>query len=349
MALLASLPLVPDRPVSASDIFGSDKEMAKARNPELLKLVQKYVAERKATGEWNNISAYGNSARLFSFVASTSACIENITRRQIKSWMAVPGLKPGTRAVNLSSVRGFFSWAVEEGLLAKDPTVGLKRPHVPKGLNRSLSPDQVNELIRVIPDRRGRLIVSLMLNEGLRRTEVTLIQMTDVDLRNDIISVRGKGYRGEASREVPLTSDTRSAILAYIQERGAGVGHLVQSKQIPGDPITGPHVGRLVSDWMRDAGIKGGFCDGISAHSLRHTAAEEVAEHATDLRQVQAFLGHSNLATTQTYLRRQIPGLDAIQKSRHSYLSNDKEVIDLMELERSSRPSGSSQVADRSP
>lgn len=306
------------------------REVAQRRNPELLAHVVNYCSERRRSGEWNTHTHNALSGRLYSFVASTGAQLTNIGPAQVRSWMSNPDLAPSTRALDLSAVRGFFQWAILEGLITRDPTVGLKRPRVPKALDRSLTVDQVADLISVLPDARARLIVSLMVNEALRRGEVARAHLHDVDLRSGVIEVRGKGHAGKVSRVVPLSVDTHHALSEYISsERGSVNGPLIQSRNNPHAGVSGPRITTMVREWMTTAGLKGRAFDGVSAHALRHTAAEDIYEHSGgNIRLVQQHLGHENAATTAVYMRRDVSGLAEVQATRPRYLSGSSAVGD---------------------
>lgn len=330
---------------------GSLVMAARQANPELLVHIIRYCAERRDTGEWNRRTADVLASRLYGFCASTTAKIGNIGHRQVRSWMATPDLAPSTRAQNLSALRGFFRWALGEGLVTKDPTAGINRPRVARGLNRSLSPEQVSKVIAVLPDDRARLIVSLMLNEAMRRAEVAAALMSDVDLRAKTIEIRGKGFRGVASRLMPLSPDTCRVLDAYMTERGGTSGHLICSRRSPQVGLTAHYIGEMVRDWMNEAGIKNGRYDGVSAHAFRHTAAEDIYEASGgNIRVVQQALGHANLSTTAQYQRRDVGGLDLVQRTRRSYLSMSDEQTDdidrLLGVEPSGGPGGSDEVTD---
>lgn len=129
--------------------------------------------------------------------------------------------------------------------------------------------------------------------------------MGDIDFIGGAIQVRGKGGRGQVTRIVPLTQQTRDAIVAYLDEHPVRSGPLIRNYR-NGRAMTKEHIGRLISRIMYDAGIKAGPYDGRSSHANRHTAAVDVLEESGDLQAVQQMLGHQSLSTTGVYLRSRV-------------------------------------------
>jgi integrase/recombinase XerC len=214
-------------------------------------------------------------------------------------WQALIGAqRPASRRAQLSTARRFCAWAVAEGLLEHDPTVRLQRVREPHRPPRALSAAQVSRLMLVLPTVRADTIVLLMVRLGLRCVEVARLQLSDWDRDREELHVVGKA---DNERDLPVPPDVDIVLRRHTRHRIAGPlfdgsAHLIS---------------REVAEWMERAGIKTGPYDGISAHALRHTAASNMLDRCGNVRTVQAFLGHTSLATTQRYLRK--PSLDAIR------------------------------------
>lgn len=151
-----------------------------------------------------------------------------------------------------------------------------------------------------MPDARGRAIVLLEAQAGLRRGEVAAITMGDLDLDEGSLLVHGKGGK---ERYVWLSEETVGAVRAWLVERGTRAGALICSYDHPGRHITPTWVGMLVATWMRDAGLKTMPRDGISGHALRHSAATNMLRGGANIRVVQEAMGHEHITTTARYLR----------------------------------------------
>ena len=284
------------------------------------RLVDQYVKAKMDRGELNARSATVSRSRLRSFAASTNARPSRVTRRTVEAWMETPGLAPGYRRARLSTLRGFCQWCVLNGHMPKDPTLGMKAPPVPRGLPRALPLDDSAKLVRACACPRTRLIVLLMLQEGLRRIEVSRILYSDLDMRRVTLSVRGKGGRGEPTRTVPISDETAGALRVYLEHVPVTYGPLIRSRRDPDRGLTAATISELVLAVMRDAGVKAHNGDGRSAHALRHTMATDMLDAGADLRQVQAALGHSTVRTTEHYLRNGVAGLRGAMAGRHYLL-----------------------------
>jgi site-specific recombinase XerD len=136
-------------------------------------------------------------------------------------------------------------------------------------------------------------MVLFMVQEGMRCCEVARLEVGDINLRDDVVLVRGKGRR---ERVLPLSPQTKQAVRDYLAGWPASAGPLIRSYNHPRRGITAAYVSLLVTGWLRAAGID------ASAHALRHTAATDMLLCGAHVRDVQAALGHAQLSTTERYL-----------------------------------------------
>ena len=257
----------------------------------LCEAVAAYVTDRRARGELLPYSARQMAWRLGTLVRCHPGLpVAALDRAAVLEWQRTVGdQRPSSRRIYLSSVRVFCAWAVDEGLLAVDPTARLAKIKEPGGKPRSLSAGQYARLVMVLPDERAQLIVGLMRHSGLRCVEVARLTGAAYDPARLVLRVTGKG--GDW-REVPVYDD--EALLLDRWAARAGTGLVVG---------LGPsRISRLVSIWMGQAGLKTARYDGVSAHALRHTAAARMLDACGNVRTVQGFLGHKSLATTNRYV-----------------------------------------------
>lgn len=186
--------------------------------------------------------------------------------------------------------------ALERGYAKRNPAQGIKGPRQPRLLPpRALAVEQVRAIFDNCADTRDELVVSLMVQEGLRCMEVAGLQLGDVDAIGRRMRVVGKGGH---ERVLWITEETLTLLKAYLHDDHPGTaGPLVRSKRDSHRGISPSQVSRLVHRRMVQAGVP------ESAHSLRHTAASDMLEHGAHVRTVQAALGHGSLAVTERYLR----------------------------------------------
>lgn len=210
---------------------------------------------------------------------------------------------PATVNRRLQSIRNFFRYASEFGLVETDPSVGIKllpqpRSEVPRGLNQS-EIERLLDTVRQEPSRlakRDYAIVQLMLRTGIRVGELTRLRLSDVVLSGDegVLKIRGQGASSE--REVPLNSSVREAIDAYLEDRPASADdHLFLSRNA--DPLSVRSVQRLVSTYAEAAGL-----DKVSTYTLRQTCGEHMLRDTGDLSLVARVLGHKRLETAIKYV-----------------------------------------------
>lgn len=276
-----------------------------------------YLRYRRALGELAPASVgviFWVLRSLDAYMARHDLALATITRVDVERWLAERDRSPATTKSMLTKARPFFRWCVEQELLDRDPTLGIRAPRPPDGLPRCLDPVDVGDVLRACPDERARVAVLLMVQCGLRVGEVAAMRIEDVDWRRRTISIRGKGGRGRVTRSTPIPAEVLESLRRHVGARRSGP--VLRSYQPPYDALTAHWLSRLVSRWLVDAGVKRAARDGVSAHAFRHTTAQDLVDAGTDLRVVQRLLGHRSIRTTEDYTRRDPPGLRAALEGR---------------------------------
>lgn len=279
-------------------------------------LIEPYLGHRLKTGEIGALTARNDRCALRHFAAVLDGTpTHDLDQRHGRIWSeSLDGLAPHTRRRRLSSVRGFCRWALDEGHLSVNPVARLRSPRTPRTVPRALATASVTQLLSACPDARARLIVTWMVQLGLRCVEVAGVELGDVDRVSGTVRVTGKGGH---QRILPLVAEAADALAAYLaEEPPAGAGPLIRSRVFPHRGLAPSTVSNMVGRWMDDAGIKHRSRDGVSAHALRHTAATDMLRGGAHLRDVQAALGHAHLQTTEVYLPLVVHGLAAAMEGR---------------------------------
>ena len=206
-------------------------------------------------------------------------------------------------ARTLSAVRSFHRFLLREGVTADDPAAAVRRPKLPRSLPRPLPVEDVGRLLEA-PDGttpvgvRDRAILEMLYGSGLRISELTGLDVDDLDLEEGSLRVLGKGGK---EREVPLGSFGREAVAAYLTRgrpalsTGASRGALFLNAR--GGRLSRQSCARLLGRYVRLAGID----RRVTLHTLRHSFATHLLEGGADLRTIQELLGHSSVSTTQIY------------------------------------------------
>lgn len=253
-----------------------------------------------------------------------------LTKRDAEAWLeATVPLAATTRRQRHGAVSRFCDWLVAEELLNRNPFVGVVPPKPARRPPKSLPHDAVARLLGVCDNSRDRLIVLLMVQQGLRCGGVANLLIEDVDLFGRSMRVREKfGHE----RVLPITDECFEALTRYLREHPASSGPLIRqwrsnggyswggAELVAGEKGLRPSsLSTMLSTWMYEAGIKLAPGDGRSAHALRHTCATDMLADGADLMVVRDVLGHTSLATTQVYLSVQPDRLaDAMNRRRYA-------------------------------
>jgi integrase/recombinase XerC len=263
----------------------------------------RYVRARRGLGEHAPLTARHTGYVLDGFVnlIGPEFPVARLHRRHIEKWLLAQTCGESTKRNRYSTVKTFCKWMVDHDLIRKDPCRGIRGPREKERVPRAFTDEQVRNLLEHVPDERGIVCCLLSLQEGLRCAEICRVRTEDIDYDDRSILVHGKG---DKERVVPLSDQTLEAIDVYLGVWPAGPHQPLIRSYLSGKAICGVTLTRLVSGWMRDAGLKRRAHDGKSLHALRHTAACDVYETSKDPKAVQEFLGHANLSTTDRYLRR---------------------------------------------
>jgi integrase/recombinase XerC len=273
-----------------------------ALDTPLARLASEYVTGRRRRGEIGAGTARQARFCLYRFAADADGSAMP-ARLDVSAWLDGLGrLAPRSRRWNVSIVRGFTAWLVDQGHLDVDPLARPPRVRVPRAVPRALPGDQAAAVVAACPDTRARLVVTLMLWLGLRRGEIPALRVDDADRHGATLRVRGKGGH---ERVLPLPPAVADALDAYLAEHPppGPRSPLVRSYQDPAKGITPTRVYQIVSGAMTRAGVHLAPGDGRSPHALRHTAATDTLRAGATLADVQALLGHSSVATTAVYLK----------------------------------------------
>lgn len=283
----------------------------------LVTLVHKYVTHRRETGHLNARSAAQVRSRLLDFAANAPERPGAVRRKHVERWMERPNLSAAYRRARLSALRGFCRWAVAHGHMKKDPTASVEAPRVVEGVPKRLRPDEARALVQTAAtDLRTLLIVLLMLQEGLRRIEVSRLDVEDIDWAERTFLVRGKGGRGEHTAVLPISVETWQALTAYLAAEPHRHGPLVRNRVRKHGRMAPSSVSELVANAMIDAGVKTPGDPSRTPHSARHTAAHDILARTNDVRAVQQALRHSSVRSTEVYLRGQVGDLRSVMGGR---------------------------------
>ncbi|WP_028695277.1 site-specific tyrosine recombinase XerD [Pseudomonas cremoricolorata] len=219
------------------------------------------------------------------------------------AWRLDQGYKPRSTARFISGVRGFYRYLLREKLIAVDPTLLVEMPQLGRPLPKSLSEADVEALLQA-PDlaeaigQRDRAMLEVLYACGLRVTELISLTLDQINLRQGVLRVMGKGSK---ERLVPMGEEAVLWLERYLRH---GRAELLNERpsdvlfpSLRGEQMTRQTFWHRIKHHAKVAGID----KALSPHTLRHAFATHLLNHGADLRVVQMLLGHSDLSTTQIY------------------------------------------------
>ena len=284
--------------------------VARLRKPEYEPTVvlgiaaRDYLSERRRMGTLAAESLKSIRSRLDRYVDDMGFHRDaaDVTRAEATEWLASLELSARSVRAYASAVRGLYGWLVGRGHGVIDPFYGVQLPRTDRHTPVTLNPDEVGLAFDAARDSRERLLVSLMVQEGLRAGEVVRLHLAHVDRRRKTMLLRGKGNK---ERTVPMTAQTERNLVRYLAEWPPVPGRpVIRSHHDRVSAVQSDTVSRLMSQLLYRAGVKRGPGDLITGHAFRRTAASDVLEAADgDIQVVKEFLGHESIMTTQVYLR----------------------------------------------
>ncbi|PIQ34748.1 MAG: tyrosine recombinase XerD [Bacteroidetes bacterium CG18_big_fil_WC_8_21_14_2_50_41_14] len=213
-------------------------------------------------------------------------------------------LGPASQARVISGIKAFFRYLVIEKLVETDPTELLQSPQMGMKLPEYLTIDEIELLIAQIDlsssqGERNKAIIETLYGCGLRVSELINMRVSDLRLKEGIISVTGKG---DKQRLVPLGSMAERQITTYLKQIRVHVSPKKGSEDILFLNIRGSMLSRqmvflVVKELVQKAGIK----KRVSPHTFRHSYATHLVQNGANLRAVQELLGHASITTTEIY------------------------------------------------
>jgi integrase/recombinase XerC len=291
------------------------------------------------------------------------SAITHNTIREFVGHLHDHGLQKSSIARKLAALRSFFKYCVKEGHLKENPARLVATPKLPKRIPSVLTAEEMNGFLnqlaemgptasmggtpsrkpmRALADispgksaklideslllRRDRALLELLYAAGLRVSELTGLNIPDMDQKERVLRVRGKG---DKERIVPYGSKAQEALNNYwplrdqlLEQTSTGRGRRRNAPlteavflNYAGRRLTTRSVGRIVKKYVRLVNVNWD----LHPHSLRHAFATHLLADGADLRAIQELLGHQSLSTTQKYTHASIRQLMDIYDKSHPH------------------------------
>ena len=281
-----------------------NKEKNKYQNHILVEQIDQFVSHLEIDKLYasNTISAYRRDLLKF-----LSFCLEN----SVTEWqdieadslnLFVMGLRHrgvSARSIRryLSSIRGFFNYMVEQGVLVENCVISIQTPKIDQVLPKTIDFDDIKRMTNLsselFSELRAVVMIELMYSCGLRVSELVGIDINDLDLEEGFVRVKGKGGK---TRFSPIGSSAINAVEMYLKKRPSceNVALFMNQKKHRISP-------RSVQNIVKKRALQVGVTVNVHPHMIRHAAATHFLQSSHDLRTVQEFLGHKSIKSTQVY------------------------------------------------
>ena len=243
----------------------------------------------------------------------------SVSEHTVRSYAAYRhrvGLSAKSLQRRLSSLRSLYRFLLREGLVERNPVDGVRAPKVRRKLPVTLEPDQLNRLMDINGDApldvRDVAIMELLYSSGLRLAELVNLNLNDLDLRDALVEVTGKGNK---TRRLPVGRFARIALERWLTLRYQLAD---QNESAVFVSVRGQRMSpRTVQVRLGQRAVQQGAPRHVHPHLLRHSCASHLLESSGDLRAVQELLGHADISTTQIYTHLDFQHLAQVYDKAH--------------------------------
>ena len=215
---------------------------------------------------------------------------------------------------NLSAIRSFYSYLLDQEVISTNPATIARSPKVKRRLPKVLDTDQAARLLDFQPqnpkEKRDKAIIELLYGSGLRLMEVVALSIEDLDLADGFVTVLGKGNK---VRQVPLGRLCIKALHEWIAEHPSALSNTPLFPSKNGAPISP----RTIQKRLKDIAVTQLGDNSLHPHMLRHSYATHMLESSGDLRGIQELLGHNDISTTQIYTHLDFQHLASVYDKAH--------------------------------
>ncbi|MBR6402425.1 MAG: site-specific tyrosine recombinase XerD [Eubacterium sp.] len=225
-------------------------------------------------------------------------------------------MSSATVSRSIASIRSFFIYLLERGIVSGNPTEGIKPPKVEKRIPETLTIEEVNVLLDqpsgdTPKEVRDKAMLELLYATGLRVSELVSLKASDINLSLSYIECHDRNK----SRVIPIENAAKSALTRYLVEVRPAMCHNSEYlfTNIKGEEMSRQGFWKLIKSYAKKAGIN----KDITPHMIRHSFASHMVNNGADLISLQEMLGHSDISTTQIYLRGKSSKLKEVYDMAH--------------------------------
>lgn len=263
----------------------------------LKRRVQQFLNAKKVDGlSPKTLKNYQYSLNLFT--QKVEKHVSKIVTDDIREYLTylydVRRIRESSVQTHINTLRSFFSWLRDEGIIKKNPMAKIKSLKIDKkNARKPLTPEELERFRDACITYREKAMVEFFVSSGCRLDEVSTIELNQINFRERCITVHGKG---DKDRTVYFSVRAGLMIEEYVRRRKGGTALFASSKK----PY-GAIKHRAIEKIIQQIGARAGLPHRVYPHLLRHTFATNAYNKGMDLETIQRLLGHENIGTTQIY------------------------------------------------
>ena len=256
----------------------------------------------------NTVAGYLHDVELLTeFMEGRGIDVKDIKEDDLHEFLASLrdlGIGPRSQARIIAGIRGFFRYLVLEGVIDQNPAELLDSPKLGLHLPEVLSVEEIDAMIRAIPQEkeeslRNEAIIEMLYGSGLRVSELTDLRISRLNLEDGFALVEGKGSK---ERMVPVSPGALRLIKEWLDERSR-LNIAPEAADILFLNRRGRKLTRVMIFYIvRNLAELAGITRKVSPHTLRHSFATHLLEGGANLRSIQELLGHESVTTTELYV-----------------------------------------------
>lgn len=300
---------------------------------DYIEIFSKWLTVEKGYSK-NTVNSYLSDLHEFESSLDEHVSTDSIDAHAIRAYVySLHGKnKSSSVARKLSALRTFFRFLIRERIMVKDPVSEVAMPKISKYIPVFLTVDEVFLLLETPKDdddkfaARDRAILELLYSTGMRVSEISTLNLNQLDFETEMVRVTGKGNR---ERIVPVGRPAIESLQLYFPQRQELNAARMKRGKAPdkqavflngrGSRLTTRSIERIVKGYAQRAGIAAR----VTPHALRHSFATHLLEMGADLRSVQELLGHVSLSTTQKYTHLNLDHLAEVYDKAHPMAKDD--------------------------
>lgn len=274
----------------------------------------------------HTITAYKTDLEQFFEYIELKCALTSVTEvghTHIRSWVVflMADEKNTSRTINrkLSTLKSYFKFLLKGDFIDKNPMLKVIAPKVGKRLPVYIKEENINQLFTQVEFEKGyagmrnRMILDLLYSTGMRRSELTDLQVADLNFHENQIKVIGKGNK---ERRIPISFSLKNRLKEYLEIRQNEYPDTIEHGLFLTDKGKSMYAGYVYNVVKRYLS-KVSTLEQRSPHVLRHSFATHLSNNGADLNAIKELLGHSNLAATQVYTHNSIEKLKEIYQQAH--------------------------------